>query len=204
VAQTIYTTACTLYGAAGLDSRARLRLVGVRTSGLVPASRAATQLAFGERQAGWRDAERALDRISGRFGADTVRPAALVTGQQDEPSPRPGGSEPHPPAKPGPSGEPGPLSAGPGPPSGGPGPRPSAGPGLSSGGPGRRPPGGPGSPSAGPGPRPAGCVRMSGGSHFPPPAGLLPGRQPDQVSRERAELAPGPLRKADILTLTRI
>jgi DNA polymerase-4 len=190
VAQTIYTTACTLYGAAGLDSRARLRLVGVRTSGLVPASRAATQLAFGERQAGWRDAERALDRISGRFGADTVRPAALVTGQQDEPSPRPGGSEPHPPAKPGPSGEPGPLSAGPGPPSGGPGPRPSAGPGLSSGGPGRRPPGGPGSPSAGPGPRPAGCVRMSGGSHFPPPAGLLPGRPPDQVSRERAELAP--------------
>jgi hypothetical protein len=190
VAQIIYTTACTLYGAAGLDSRARLRLVGVRTSGLVPASRAATQLAFGERQAGWRDAERALDRISGRFGADTVRPAALVTGQQDEPSPRPGGSEPHPPAKPGPSGEPGPLSAGPGPPSGGPGPRPSAGPGLSSGGPGRRPPGGPGSPSAGPGPRPAGCVRMSGGSHFPPPAGLLPGRPPDQVSRERAELAP--------------
>ncbi len=86
VARTIYATACALYGAAGLDSRARLRLVGVRTSGLVPASRAVTQLAFGDRP-GWRDAERALDRISGRFGADTVRPAALVTGQQDEPGP---------------------------------------------------------------------------------------------------------------------
>jgi hypothetical protein len=84
VARTIYATACALYSAAGLDSRARLRLVGVRTSGLVPASRAATQLAFGERPAGWRDAERALDQISGRFGADTVRPAALVTGQEEQ------------------------------------------------------------------------------------------------------------------------
>ena len=87
MARTIYATACTLYAAAGLDSRARLRLVGVRASGLVPASRAATQLALGERPAGWRDAERALDRISGRFGADTVRPAVLVTGQRDELSP---------------------------------------------------------------------------------------------------------------------
>ena len=50
VARTIYATACALYGAAGLDSRARLRLVGVRASGLVPGSRAATQLAFGERR----------------------------------------------------------------------------------------------------------------------------------------------------------
>jgi len=89
VAQIIYTTACALYGASGLDSRARLRLVGVRANGLVPASRAATQLAFGQREAGWRDAEQALDRISGRFGADSVRPATLVTGQRPGPVPRP-------------------------------------------------------------------------------------------------------------------
>jgi DNA polymerase-4 len=89
VAQTIYATACELYSASGLDSRARLRLVGVRANGLVPASRAATQLAFGQRAAGWRDAERALDQISGRFGADSVRPAALVTGQRPGPPPRP-------------------------------------------------------------------------------------------------------------------
>jgi DNA polymerase IV len=89
VAQIIYTTACALYGASGLDSRARLRLVGVRANGLVPASRAATQLAFGQREAGWRDAEQALDRISGRFGADSVRPAALVTGQRPETPPPP-------------------------------------------------------------------------------------------------------------------
>ncbi len=78
VARKIYVTACDLYEAAGLDPRARLRLVGVRASGLIPAARSATQLAFGERPVSWRDAERAVDQIAGRFGPDTVRPAALV------------------------------------------------------------------------------------------------------------------------------
>jgi len=80
VARTIYATACALYGASGLDSRARLRLVGVRANGLIPASRAVTQLAFGEPASGWRDAERALDRIIGRFGTGAVHPATLVSG----------------------------------------------------------------------------------------------------------------------------
>lgn len=80
VARKIYETACALYAASGLDSRARLRLVGVRVTGLVPATRAATQLAFGERQVSWRDAEQAVDRIAGRFGPDMVRPATLVRG----------------------------------------------------------------------------------------------------------------------------
>jgi DNA polymerase IV len=84
VARKIYATACALYAASGLDSGARLRLVGVRATGLVPASRAATQLAFGERGAGWRDAERALDRIAGRFGTDSVRPATLFRGDDEE------------------------------------------------------------------------------------------------------------------------
>lgn len=85
VARTIYATACDLYAAAGLDSRARLRLVGVRATGLLPAARAATQLTFGERHVSWRDAEQAVDRIAGRFGQDTVRPAALVRGAGQEP-----------------------------------------------------------------------------------------------------------------------
>jgi DNA polymerase IV len=80
VAQQIYTVACALYAAAGLDAGARLRLVGVRATGLVPASAAVTQLAFGERPVSWREAERALDRIAGRFGTDAVRPAILVDG----------------------------------------------------------------------------------------------------------------------------
>jgi DNA polymerase IV len=78
VARTVYDTACALYAASGLDSRARLRLVGVRATGLVPSARAVTQLALGEEPAPWRDAERAMDRIAGRFGAGSVRPAALV------------------------------------------------------------------------------------------------------------------------------
>jgi DNA polymerase-4 len=78
VAREIYATACSLYSAAGLDRGARLRLVGVRASGLVLAAAANTQLTFDDRPIGWREAERAMDKIASRFGAGTVRPAALV------------------------------------------------------------------------------------------------------------------------------
>jgi len=84
VAQQIYLTACALYAAAGLDPQARLRLVGVRAVGLVQAAGATTQLALGDKPAPWREAERAVDRIAGRFGTDTVRPAALVEGDRQE------------------------------------------------------------------------------------------------------------------------
>ena len=76
--QVIYATACALYEASGLSGQASLRLVGVRASGLVPVAAAATQLSLGERSPSWRDAEAALDKITGRFGPDAVRPAALV------------------------------------------------------------------------------------------------------------------------------
>jgi DNA polymerase-4 len=89
VAREIYTTACSLYESSGLDRGARLRLVGVRVSGLVPAAEANTQLTFDDRPVGWREAEQALDQIARRFGASAVRPAALV----DDPGlrDRPGG-----------------------------------------------------------------------------------------------------------------
>jgi DNA polymerase-4 len=77
IARTIHETACALYEAAGLD-RARLRLVGVRVTGLVPASAAVTQLVLGEQPSPWREAERAVDEITRRFGRDAVRPATLV------------------------------------------------------------------------------------------------------------------------------
>ncbi|MBO0775340.1 MAG: DNA polymerase IV [Actinobacteria bacterium] len=83
VAQQIYATAAALYAGSGLDARARLRLVGVRVSGLVPAAGAATQPDFWERQPSWRDAEQAMDRITGRFGPGAVRPAALVRPADD-------------------------------------------------------------------------------------------------------------------------
>ena len=82
VTQVIYDTACALYAASGLSGQARLRLVGVRATGLVPATSAETQLALGERATSWREAESALDRIVGRFGADAVRPATLVERRQ--------------------------------------------------------------------------------------------------------------------------
>jgi DNA polymerase IV len=86
--QEIYATACSLYAASGLSGQARLRLVGVRAAGLVPASAAATQLTLGERGTAWRDAESALDRISGRFGPDAVRPAALIETGEPQRDPR--------------------------------------------------------------------------------------------------------------------
>jgi DNA polymerase-4 len=78
VSREIYATACALYAASGLDSGARLRLVGVRASGLVPVARATAQPTLDERPAGWREAEKAVDLIAKRFGANAVRPASLV------------------------------------------------------------------------------------------------------------------------------
>lgn len=93
VAREIYTTACALYEGSGLDGKARLRLVGVRAAGLRPAAGAARQLAFGDRPAGWREAERAVDQIAARFGADAIRPAALVPGERQPPSLPPSDSQ---------------------------------------------------------------------------------------------------------------
>jgi DNA polymerase-4 len=83
--QRIYATACALFEASGLSGQTKLRLVGVRATGLVPADQAATQLALGERGAAWRDAESALDRITGRFGPDAVRPGTLVDPSRSDP-----------------------------------------------------------------------------------------------------------------------
>jgi DNA polymerase-4 len=82
--QRIYATACELYAASGLSGQTRLRLVGVRAAGLVPASAAPAQLTLEGQGAAWRDAESALDKITGRFGPEAIRPAALV----DEPAGR--------------------------------------------------------------------------------------------------------------------
>ncbi|MEV1178791.1 DNA polymerase IV [Nonomuraea sp. NPDC049784] len=83
VAQVIYTTACELFEAAGLQ-RVRLRLVGVRMENLRPAEEATRQLSIGERETGWREAEQAMDKAIRRFGPDAVLPASLVRGKLDE------------------------------------------------------------------------------------------------------------------------
>jgi DNA polymerase IV len=89
LARTIYETACALYEGSGLDRAARLRLVGVRMTGLTAAEGATTQLAFDDKPTGWRDAERVMDQITQRFGAGAVRPAVLVDGDDREHGHRP-------------------------------------------------------------------------------------------------------------------
>ena len=84
VGRTVYETALALYDALGLE-RARLRLVGVRVEGIASAAAQPHQLLLGERDAGWREADRAVDRAARRFGAGAVRPATLVQPGGDGP-----------------------------------------------------------------------------------------------------------------------
>ncbi len=77
VARDIYTAVGGLFAALDLQ-RARIRLVGVRVSGLVDEETAPQQLLLGDTGPGWRDAEQAVDRIAERFGRDVVKPARLV------------------------------------------------------------------------------------------------------------------------------
>jgi DNA polymerase IV len=79
VTQQVYRTAADLFAALGLQ-RARIRLVGVRVEGLVPRASVHHQMVLGEREHGWSDADRAVDRASSRFGKAAVRPATLLRG----------------------------------------------------------------------------------------------------------------------------
>ncbi|MFC7488474.1 DNA polymerase IV [Knoellia sp. CPCC 206453] len=81
----IYETATSLFDALGLQ-RARIRLVGVRLEKLVAVEEAPIQGMLGEADFGWRDADRAVDRASARFGAGSVRPASLIDRGRPSPS----------------------------------------------------------------------------------------------------------------------
>jgi DNA polymerase-4 len=73
----IHEAACSALDALALQ-RARVRLVGVRVSGLRPVEQSTEQLRLGERERGWAEAERAIDRATHRFGSGVVRPATLL------------------------------------------------------------------------------------------------------------------------------
>ena len=77
VTQEIYRTAGALLDDLGLQ-RVRIRLVGVRVEGLIPAVNSVRQLALGESETGQREAERAVDALRSRFGSAAIRPARLV------------------------------------------------------------------------------------------------------------------------------
>jgi DNA polymerase-4 len=88
--QEIYRAAVRLYDALGLQ-RARLRLVGVRVEGLVPRATVHRQGVLGERERGWSDADRAVDRATRRFGSAAVRPASLIDREERHPGGPPDG-----------------------------------------------------------------------------------------------------------------
>jgi DNA polymerase IV len=73
----IHQAATRLFDGLGLQ-RARIRLVGVRAEGLVPRNRVHRQLVLGERDHGWSEADRAVDRAARRFGSVAVLPASLL------------------------------------------------------------------------------------------------------------------------------
>jgi DNA polymerase-4 len=63
---------------AALRTSRRVRLVGVRVEGLRPLAGTDAQLRLGEREQGWREADRAVDLAGRRFGRGVVRPATLL------------------------------------------------------------------------------------------------------------------------------
>jgi len=71
----IYSAARYLFEKLKLD-RAKVRLVGVRATGL--AHDAPIQLEITERDAGWRAAELAIDKVAHKFGNSAVKPARLI------------------------------------------------------------------------------------------------------------------------------
>lgn len=69
----------------GIDLAGRtVRLIGVRMEQLAPAGQTSAQLALfpgdDEPAEEWHDAEKTIDRVTARFGIDSVRPASLLRG----------------------------------------------------------------------------------------------------------------------------
>ncbi|TWH01321.1 DNA polymerase-4 [Nocardioides sp. J9] len=91
VTQEVYDTAVTLLDTV-LDAlaprRPAVRLLGVRVEGLRRLRDGdSRQLALDERDPGWPDADRAVDRAADRFGSAAVRRASLLTTADSAPRP---------------------------------------------------------------------------------------------------------------------
>jgi DNA polymerase-4 len=75
--QEIYAIARALFDAIDRQN-APIRLLGVRVEGIQIVGNMPEQLALDTPERGWRDADRAVDAASARFGAGSIRPAALL------------------------------------------------------------------------------------------------------------------------------
>jgi DNA polymerase-4 len=84
VTQEVYAAAVRLLDALGhwregASDPPGVRLVGVRLEGLMPLlPERGRQLALGDRDPGWPDADRAVDVATGRFGKGAVRRGSLI------------------------------------------------------------------------------------------------------------------------------
>jgi DNA polymerase-4 len=81
--QETYEVAKKLYLALKLD-RARIRLIGISLEGLIENSYRPIQFELGERDKGWRQATEAMDQATARFGDGSVRPARLLSADDQE------------------------------------------------------------------------------------------------------------------------
>ncbi len=84
VTQEVFAAVVALHDALGLRGDT-LRLVGVRVEGLRARAGIHHQHVLGEREVGWAEADRAVDRATRRFGSAAVRPASLLGGGVNSP-----------------------------------------------------------------------------------------------------------------------
>ncbi|MCZ7418134.1 MULTISPECIES: DNA polymerase IV [unclassified Micromonospora] len=80
VAREMFDTSWALYTA--LNPGERIRLLGVRAEGLTAADQTPQQLALGQPERGWREAEVAADAAAARFGRSVIGPASLLSGRE--------------------------------------------------------------------------------------------------------------------------
>jgi DNA polymerase-4 len=77
VGHEIYLTGSQLFH--GLDlARTRIRLLGLRATGLRQETQTSVQLAFNDQIDRWRQAEQVMDKVADKFGHSLVKPARLI------------------------------------------------------------------------------------------------------------------------------
>ena len=77
VGHEIYLTGSQLFH--GLDlARTRIRLLGLRATGLRQEAQTSVQLAFHDQIDRWREAEQVMDKVADKFGQSLVKPARLI------------------------------------------------------------------------------------------------------------------------------
>jgi DNA polymerase-4 len=80
--QEIFEAVKNLYLTLNLD-RALIRLVGVSLDSLTE-NNDVQQLVLGQRESGWQQADRAIDRVKAKFGRTSLRPARLVSNEDED------------------------------------------------------------------------------------------------------------------------